>query len=695
MARIPVGNFGSMTPQGTPAARLNPGAFISGGGLEQTGNTLMRVAGSGLAEERQQQAQVDAERERLIQEAIKKDQQETAALRKAQAGNALLDYEIQVDAASKSIEEQVNNGQLKYDQALPTYQKTMEKIGMPDVTGYDPIETENLTRAVRRLNFKGQQAMYNVQQTGKQGELRSQTDQMFDTLGKAAGLPGANMQQITERANSMDAVGQEAYGAAWGKKKQDWIDNTWDAHLNQLGMSARNDINSLNALSKEITQGQYADKLDSTRRNTLVAKLDGYKTSLIQRNEAAAARVQRQQEKRLNDAEAAFNTYQALADKGLYLSPDYVNQVTQQTAGTPYQQAVISMNKDAQETGGLASQPINTQKQTLAAIDAEITKSGRTPALDKRREQISKVYTASQADLKNNGIRAGLERGVITNIEPLDTSSPAAMTASIAKRVQAAETVSMWAGGKPVSPLDNDEANQVRAMLEVLPPKEKSQAIATLTQAVGTKLGGAIAQQIDKQNRPLALAFAMSSSRTTAGRFNSELILAGDQALRDGSVMKDDTKVTGTKAMIAAEVDGLLPNEQFSSQVKDSAYLISAGLAKENGGSITPNIVRKAVRLSINGDIVEHNGKRLPIPAGVDEDAFKTRINNVTGEEILKQAPDGRVRVAGALLPVNDFAKSIPGQELVPAGFGQYTVVVNGRVVTNTKNQPILIKVSQ
>lgn len=693
MARIPQGNFGNMTPQGTPAARLNPGAFITGNGAEQLGNTLMRIGGAGIAEERQQQAQADAERERLIQEAMKKDQQETAALRKAQAGNTMLDYEMQIDSVSKSIEDQVSTGQIKYSDALTTYEKTIEKIGKPDLTAYDPVEQENLSRAIRRLTFKGQQAVYKVQETGKSAELKSQTDQVFDTLGKAAGMPGANMQQITERANALDAVGQQAYGGAWGKKKQDWIDNTWDAHLNQQAMAVRNDVNSINALTKEITQGQYADKLDSNRRNTLVAKLDGYKTSLIQRQEAASSRAQREQERYMTKAEAAFNTFQTLADKGTILSGDYVDQVMQQTAGTPYQQGIVALTKQAQETGGLASQPITVQKETLAQIDAQIAKTGRTPELDKRREQISKVYTASQADLQKDGIRAGLERGVITGIEPLDTSSAANLTASIAKRVQAAETVSMWAGGKVVSPLDSDEASQVRAMLEVLPPKEKSQAIATLTQTVGTRLGGAIAQQIDKQNRPLALAFATASAKTTAGRYTSELILEGEQALKDGVVMKDETKVTGTKAMIAKEVDGVFPNAQLSQAVKDSAYYIVAGMAKMNNGSISPRDLKKAVQLAIGGDIIEHNGKRLPIPAGVNEDTFSARINNVTPKELQAQAPDGRVRAGGVLLNVADFAKSLPGQELAPAGPGQYAVIVQGRPVTNSQGKRIIIKV--
>lgn len=172
----------------------------------------------------------------------------------------------------------------------------------------------------------------------------------------------------------------------------------------------RNDLAGINALQQQLT-GEYADKLDSNRRNTLVARLDGYKTSLIQRAEAASARADRAAERHLKKAEAEFNTFQSLADKGTIVDPNYVDVVLQKTAGTPYQQAVTAITKQAQENGGIASRPIAQQQAELDQVDAQIAKTGRTPELDKRREQLQKIVRGSQTDLKDNGLRAGLERG--------------------------------------------------------------------------------------------------------------------------------------------------------------------------------------------------------------------------------------------------------------------------------------------
>jgi hypothetical protein len=318
----------------------------------------------------------------------------------------------------------------------------------------------------------------------------------------------------------------------------------------------------------------------------------------------------------------------------------------------------------------------------LTQVDTLIARNGRTPELDKRREQISKVLAGSQSDLKANGLRAGLERGVIKDIAPLDVSTPEAFAASAAARLSQAEQVSQWAGA-PVSPLDSREAEQVRGMLDALPPKAKSQAVATIASAVGPRLAGAMATQIEKQDKPLALAFATAGSLTAAGRYTSELILKGAGAIKDGAVMKDDKKVTGWRATIAQELDGVLTNEVAAAAAKDAAYYIAAGLAQENGGSLSTSKLRNAVRLAVDGDIIEHKGKKLLIPPGWSEDAFAKGLRyGASSADLLKQAPDGKVRAGGVEMPAAEFAATIPGQEIgtavFKAGRGKKTALGKG-----------------
>lgn len=685
MAKIPIGNFGNAVPSAAPSVRVPAGALGAAEGLQRLSQEAMSVADS-YARAQQQQA----EEERRQQQ----------SLDRAKAANAVLDREIGVETIGKEIEAQVADGSLKYDEAPKAYKQKVSELPAPNMNNLDPVTAENFTAGLKRADFKGEKFIGGVVAKEKAADFKRQTEGILDKLGKKAGTPGADMAGISSQIDAMDDIGRQAYGAGWDKRKQDWKDNTWDAQLNQQAMSVRDSLQGISALQKRITEGDYADKLDPSRRNSLVAKLDGYKTSLIQRNEAAAARAARQQELALKRAEAEFQTFQGLADKGTIIDPAYVDRAVKATAGTPYQAGIAAIAKQAQETGGIASQPIRNQQAMLTQVDTLIAQRGRTPELDKRREQIARVVNASQSDLKENGLRAGLERGVITEIAPLDTSTPEAMAGSFANRLQQAEAVTAWAG-KPVSPLDANEADQVRGILESLPPKQRSAAVATIAQSVGPRYAGAIAEQLDGKDKALSLAFATAGSKTTAGRFTSELILKGSQAIKDGTAMKDDKKVTGWKATIAQEINGALPDERAALAVKEASYLIAAGLAAENGGSVSQSDIRRAVTLAIGGEIIERpvqrNGKtemaKLPIPAGMDAGDFEQRLKNFPVSDIMKQAPDGKVRVAGVEMNAADFATSIPGQELAFSGGGRYRVIVRGRSVTNTRGEPIFVRV--
>lgn len=672
--KIPVGNFGFQEAQPARRAHLSPGEFDTGRGLAQAGAALTQMGASTLD---------------VVNKQAEEQKRQDQALAKAKAANAILDHETEVSAITEDIKTRLADGRLKHTDAPKEYQTRISQIQRQTIDGIDPVTQENFDRGLKRAEFSGEKTLNGAITWARTAEFKSQADGLLDKIGKKASLPGANVEQLNAYLDTPDAeaMGRQAYGAAWDKKKQEWKDGNWNASLTQQAMAARNDLKAIDGLMQRITAGDMSDKLDSDKRNTLVAKLDGYKTSLIQRQEAAAQRAERAAERHLRQAEAEFNTFQSMSDKGLMVAPEYIDRVLQKTSGTPYQQGVTALVKAARENGGIASQPIARQQATLDQIDAQIAKQGRTPELDKRREQISKVLQQSQSDLRENGLRAGLERGVIDQMAPIDVSTPEAFAASIGKRLEQAQTVGLWSGSN-VSPLDAREAESVRNMLEALPAKQRSQAIATVAASVGPKPAAAIALQLDKQSKPLALAFATANQQTTAGRYTSELILKGDQAIKDGAVAKDDKKVTGWKATIAQEVEGAFGNEQASQAVKEAAYYITAGIAQENGGSVGTSDIKRAVRLAVGGDIIERNGKKLPIPGGMDAGEFDQRLKT----SAKSVANLGSVRVGGVEMKADEFAASIPGQDLMPVGLGRYAVIVKGRPVTSN-GKPVVIEV--
>ncbi len=671
MARIPTGNFGNQVAGSGGRPSIPAAAYDTGGrGLQQVGEAGMRLAAGLMDEERQQEA----------------------ALTRARAANSVLDREMTVKTIAAEIEQDVGAGKIKYADAPLAYKQRLEELGPPDTAGLDPVTTENLMRGFKRADFQGETQIGKVVQTARIADFKTQTDTLMDKLGKGASLPGADVGKLNAQIDGLDEIGAQAYGKDWGKIKQSWRDKNWDNHVGQLVLSNANSMEGLNALEKRLTSGDLADKLDSDRRNVQAARIAGMKTVLINKAEAAANRAEREAERHLKRAEAEFNTFQGLVDKGTVMDPAYVDRVVQATAGTPYQRGIVALARQANETGGIASKPLAVQQAAIDAIDQQIATNGRTPELDKRREQLAKVYDASRRDLKENGLRAGLERGVLTNLAPIDVSTPEAFAASVGERLKQAETVGLWAG-RAVSPLDSREADGMRSMLEALPPKQRSQAVATVAQAVGPRAAAAIAAQLDERDKPLALSFALAGSKTSSDRYTSELILKGAGAIKDGAVMKDDKKVTGWKATIAQQLDGVFPNEQLAQATKDAAYFIAAGIAQENGGTVSGADLERSVRLALGGSIIERNGKKLPLPAGLEEGDLEKRLRSVTGDEIARQAPGGKVRVGGVEMAAEEFARTIPGQELMYAGPGRFAVIVRGRPVVNAAGRPIIIGV--
>lgn len=674
MATIPLGNFGNAIAGAAPRVNIQREAFDTGGaGLQQMGESLTRAGASMLSNMREEESQ----------------------LTKAKLANAALDREIELDAIGTEIDAAVSSGQVSYKDADKIYKDRVGKLKTPEeLKTADPVTAENFNRQLKRLDFKASSKIGGIVAKAQEGEMRSSVDGMLDKLGKKAGLPGSDMSVVTSQVSAMDEIGRKAYGAGWEKRKQDWLDNSWNARLNQEAMLSRDSLQSINDLQKRITEGDYSDKLDSDKRNTLVAKLDGYKTSLIQRQEAAASRAARQQEVVMRRAEAEFNTFQSLSDKGTILSPEYIERAYQMTAGTPYQAGIAALAQQAQETGGLASQPISRQREMLTEVDRMIAQRGRSPELDKRREQISKVLAASETDVKREGIRAGLERGVVTDVTPIDISSPEAISSSIVQRMQQADMVSAW-NGRPVSPLDATESDQLRDMLTRLPAAQRSQAIATISQTVGPKYSQAIAQQLDEKDRPLALAFASAGTMTSAGRYTSELILKGAAAAKDGLNIRNAFGVAknDVKAQIAEQINTIpMVDERAAQSVKDAAYYITLSMAQEEG-SVSGSDIDRAIRLAIGGNVIDRNGKNLPIPANMDGGEFEKRLSAITANDIARQAPGGKVRAAGVEIDANTFAASLPGQELSPVSPGRYMVMVGGRPVVNAKGTPIIVKV--
>lgn len=618
---------------------------------------------------------------------------EREAADKAQALSALQRGQVELAALADEVSEGVATGQIDKTQAEQVWSQRarerlatiVEAVPSPHVaTVRDDLDLRATTLARTAIGRAVRQRDRDDTRAGIVQTLEA-AQRLYRTDPQAADQMAAN---VLEQLGPFAGMG----GDDIARQRQAWRENAQYTRAFEAVSAGRNSREGLSAAERLIAE---SPDLDPQRRAVLSDRVAAYRLNLDQRDEMAAARRAREAEAALRRAEAAFNSASTLADKGV-LNPAYAEQVLGQLAGTPYQQAFRALLDAQRTTGPLAAQPIAQQQATLDTINAQIARSGLTPQLERQRTQAEKVLQASLADVDRDPLRAGLERQIIPEIAPVDLSSPQALVGSVAQRLVQSQVISAWAG-RPVSPLTQQEAAQVKGMLDALPVKERSQAVAALAQALGPQAAAGLARQMDSKDRALALAFGLGSTYTDQGRYASELVLRGAQAMKDGTSTKNERRASVSpqqwERVAAVELEGVLPTPVMADAVREAAVLITHGLASERGGEVSEKTIRAAVRLALGGDIVEHNGRRIPLPAGVTSDQLRRRLAAVTPQQLASQAPDGTVRAAGVEVPLADFARSLPAAELVWAGPGRYSVLVQGRPVTNTDGQRIVIGV--
>lgn len=668
MAQIPIGNFGQSVVQ--------PGRLQRVFG-EQAGVTTGRAL-SELAQTGQQIALQDMEQQtRQGVEAYNREAQTTAARVRITKQNDL-------DEAADTLAADIKAGRVAKDKADDEWNARRASVLDGAFDGLDeryrgPVQAEldglaqRKSRVVREAVTLREQddTRANIMTLGEEYQRKAVKDragavaefsQLMDAMGPAAGM-GPDDIALRKQKFREDTAYTEAFTLVRGSSR---------------------DLGAVRKAREALIGDGFAD-VDPQRRAALEAQLDGYETNILQRQAIAEQRAAARQQAAMNRAQAAFTAAQARTDAGIPDSDEQIAITTQALAGTPFLDTYRALQAKAREVGGFGAQPIAAQQAALDQVNAQIAQQGASDSLIKRRDALQKVLESSRRDYGDDALRAGLQRGVIDALPPIDVSSVDAATRTIGARLQAAQIVQTRAG-RPVSPLTNDEAETLAGALGALPVQQRATALGTLGRSIGPQAAAGLAAQIDKKDKALALALQFGTSATTEGRTTAEIILKGQQAIKDKTVKVDAAAESGWRGTIAAEVEGAYSNQRMADDVKEAAYLITAGLASE--GSVDP---KRAVRLAARGSIVEHNGRRIPLPAGVTADDLDSKLRNLTPQNFAAQAPGGEVRVGGQAVPLETFVQALPDSQLIHAGYGRYNVVNGGRVVTNAKGMPITI----
>lgn len=664
--RISLGNFGTTVAQPEQAAQVRTDTSTAQA-LGNVGQVGMKIAGD-----------LQASKE------VKDRMQAASTL--ATVTNDLHDIHDQVG-------KEVMDGTVKADDAIQVYQTRVADTKKTRLEGLNPEQLQVIDSHLITASGKLERNLQGVIIKRNQGDVGAGLLTMGESLQRAAmrDLPGA----IGQWDQAVDAMGPQAgwdpvkITEAKQRFKEGAAFNLGNATLE--GAAQTGNIEMVRAARAKL-EGPDGEMLDPAKRVTLITKAYAYENGILASNQREAEKASREQLARENAAVDVYNKAFDLASQGRFLSLDAINELTTAATGTKMAGPVLELVKSQSKVAGFASLSLPQQQTQLERMRA----AGSDPAIgvnpieQQTQNQLTKIHEASVRAYQENPWQAAQERGVIKDAPTIALNSVQDAQTVLAQRMKEIRQVEVAAGRK-ISPLQPQEAETVGRMVRAMPPDQQSAALASF----GSMLGdgdriSALAAQIDRKDKVLGTAMMFANSQTTQGRYVSELVLKGERAIRDKSILVDDKREVGWRGAIAKEIGDAYPNQEVRDRMIEAAYYVQAGFAAEGGSTD----ISRAVRMTA-GRIVERNGSKFPLPYGMEEGDFDKRLKAIQPGDIAGQAPGGQVFVGKTAVPVDQFLKSLPDAALVHAGQGRYNVRAGMGLVTNAQGQRITVGVGK
>lgn len=664
--KISLGNFGNTVARPGPQPDVPAGAF--GVGVSQAAGRI----GESVAD---------------LGRAI---QQNDEAQRRANAAVTLAQLDNEVRDLHDSIGRDVESGTIKAGDALSTYRQRVQDLQGQRLGQMDPDTRRLIEANVIRTTGAMERNLQGVVVKRQQSEIGGSLNSLGEQFQRNAmrDLPGS----IAQYHGAVDALGPQA---GWSPEQITKAKNAFTegatfnfANATLEGAAQTGNVDVIKAAMGKIS-GPEGEAIDPAKRTALMTKGYGYINGIEAANVRAQEKADREQLARENQAVDAYNKVFDLSAQGRYLSHEAINDLAIATAGTAMAGPAQELVKSQSKVAGFASMSLPQQqaaleRQRAAGSDPKI---GVSPVEQQVYKQMDSIYTAGVRAYKENPWQAAQERGVIRDAPTITLNSVQDAQTVIGQRMQQIGQVEVAAGRK-ISPLQPEEAQTIGRLVRALPPEQQASALA----GFGSLLGDAdrvsdLARQMSEKDKTIGMAMAYANSRTSAGRYTSELVLRGERALRDGTVKVDSAKETGWRAEIASRIGDATLNQDVRQQWIDAAYLIQASIAADGGGTD----IRRAVDLATGGLREQRDGSKVPRPYGMSDDTLTSRIGTLVPGDLAQQAPGGQVFSGKTAIPLDQFLKQLPDASLVHAGQGRYAVRAGQGFVTNAAGQRITI----
>lgn len=662
MATLPDATALGLAPAQTPGRKAIAG--YDGGQVSSAFGQLGRAVGQ-FADEAQRE-------ESRVREAAQRAQ---AGLALAKTNNALHD-------AYDDVQRRVTGGELDPDKAGETLQ---ERINGARESGLASLSDEQrglVADNIETTSGNLLRSLGGVVTKRRQSEIAASIDQFGDEVQRDAARLGAGW--AAEKYAAFVDFNADAAGIPPEQKqklKQSFVEGVNFSSLQTMGADAykAGDIKRLTDVRVMVRENPH---LDQAKKTQLDNQLFVYKNTLRGDAERAMRESEAQAEKRIKAAESATRELSKFVASGSAMDADYQVEVMSAVAGTPFEAPARMMIGAAAKGAGFGAQPLPAQAEALRRMDAAAAQ-GTSPDEKAVMQYVRGVHEAQSREYKENPWAAATKFARAEPVPEVEIKSADMVPALVAQRLRRIGDVE-HAAGVAASPL---QPNEARAFADSLGRMEPGQRAVVLGQ-VGAQLPveriAALADQLDKNSKPLALSLKLGTDKTTAGRATSELVLRGAQAIADKAIKKDDAALTGWRSEISAMVRGALGDERAEQDIIDAAYYVRAAMDLEGVGVEGFKLDasnRGAVSLVI-GEPMERGGVKTLLPRGMKEDQFDDKLRELTPDTLRTMVSSDRVYVRGRAVPVEQLSQALQSMGMRRDGRGRYIPVASGQFVT-------------
>ncbi len=592
-------------------------------------------------------------------------QQRQAVQQRAESALALAKITNQLHSAHDEVAQGVLSGTIDPDKAGQEMAKRSRDTLSSGMSGLRPEQTAEIAAHAESVTGNLDRNLQHVVLARKQTETASTIDQFGEQVQRQAPQLGAKW--ATEKYAAM--VDFTGAAAGWtpetqSKKKQQFTEQTTYQFFDAAGTDAmtRFDGDGVKAV-RERMEGAEGEAMDPKQRQQLRHQLYGWQQHIMAqelRDLAASAAAKDIREKQATEEyDRAFQ----LITSGQTPSPAYIKVLTQKASGTSIEPAIGELLQTQSGVAGFAARSASEREAILNQMRSRGSDptQGTDPAQFKTLHMMETMHAAEISAAKENPWQGAQKYGRIPEAPLLPANAtPDDYARVMGDRMKSIGQVEDWAGRK-VSPLQPTEAEHFGTFVRTLTPDARAKVLGQIGATIDLPRLDALTEQIDKQDRPMALAMKLGTDQTTAGRNVSELLLRGAQAIKDKTVKRDDSVLTGWRADIAKAVRGTLGDQRAEDDVVDAAYFVRAAMDADGinaPGYALKQSVEQAVKL-VAGLPIERNGVKTLLPKGYDENMFDDKLKTFTPEVLKGIAPSGTVYVRGKPLTVERLSSSL------------------------------------